>query len=409
MRAFVLALGSFVLASCTLYTGDDAPQSSCSAELCNGRDDDCDGSIDEDFALELGNACDGGDDGSCEDGVLVCSADGLGTVCNDDGRTDRELCNGTDDDCDGEIDEDFAVGSACDGTDSDLCSDGMTVCAPDGRGTICEDPGDALELCNGLDDDCDPATEDGRDEPSLGMPCDGGDGDQCAEGSTVCDQARLVCNDATGQIRDVCNMTDDDCDGDIDEDIDTTRDQANCGYCGNVCRNANGTTTCTNSACTPTCAIGAEDCNGDPDDGCEVRRDRNPTCNELAGTGTIAGDSGSQTVQFTGTDEAYLRVVLQEVSTATSDVTGRIDLDVPDGVDFDLNVYCQTCGDTIMGSSYNGPGMRDSVPFRARDVAYVNDDQTVYIEIKFKSAVACGEWKLTVSGHVSAPTVTCGS
>jgi hypothetical protein len=32
-----------------------------------------------------------------------------------------ELCNGLDDDCDNKIDEDFQVGTACDGDDEDTC------------------------------------------------------------------------------------------------------------------------------------------------------------------------------------------------------------------------------------------------------------------------------------------------
>lgn len=72
------------------------------AEICNGQDDDCDGFVDEEL-----------DGGSCEItnefgtciGEKYCA--GLkGEICY--GQTpDAEICNGTDDDCDGKVDEDF--------------------------------------------------------------------------------------------------------------------------------------------------------------------------------------------------------------------------------------------------------------------------------------------------------------
>ena len=41
-----------------------------------------------------------------------------------------EVCNGADDNCNGEIDEDFpTLGTACDGPDSDLCLDDTMICA----------------------------------------------------------------------------------------------------------------------------------------------------------------------------------------------------------------------------------------------------------------------------------------
>src|SRR5262245_37533729 len=41
---------------------------------------------------------------------------------------------------------------------------------------------DPQERCDGIDNDCDPATPDGEDDPQLGAPCDGPDGDFCLEG-----------------------------------------------------------------------------------------------------------------------------------------------------------------------------------------------------------------------------------
>jgi hypothetical protein len=182
-------------------------------ELCNALDDDCDGTTDEGF--NVGMACDGTDGDTCNEGNLACNAAGTGTVCTDTTSTNVESCNGFDDDCDGTTDEGFALGVACDGADLDLCLEGVTVCNGAGTGTVCSDvSGSNMEICNFADDDCDGSIDEGF---TLGMPCDGSDSDMCIEGVTECDGIGTRCSDMSTSTTELCNGADDDCDGSTDE------------------------------------------------------------------------------------------------------------------------------------------------------------------------------------------------
>ena len=62
-----------------------------------------------------------------------------------------ETCDGTDQDCDGTIDEGFMLGTACDGPDSDMCAAGGLVCDPAGpRARVgAYAAGGGLALCTG--------------------------------------------------------------------------------------------------------------------------------------------------------------------------------------------------------------------------------------------------------------------
>jgi len=114
------------------------------AELCNGKDDNCDGKIDEGFDADGG-------------GTPACGVGGKLADCDDKDPAVHpgaaETCNSKDDDCDGTIDNGF-----------DKDNDGFYACA---HGTIpvdCDDtnpgidPG-ATEICNGKDDDCNNKTD----------------------------------------------------------------------------------------------------------------------------------------------------------------------------------------------------------------------------------------------------------
>jgi len=84
----------------------------CLAEECNGLDDDGDGEIDEGDLPGVGEAC-GQTEGVCQEGVTVCDAspgcverDDC-VVCEGEVRPTAEMCNGLDDDCNGETDNGF--------------------------------------------------------------------------------------------------------------------------------------------------------------------------------------------------------------------------------------------------------------------------------------------------------------
>ncbi len=106
-------------------------------------------------------ACETGTDvGECSVGIRTCGENGLWGPCEGQVGPAQELCNGLDDDCDGETDEGFPIGEACEPLGT--CTEATFACAPDGRGVQCvqHDPGQ--EDCeDGLDNDCDGYTDEG--------------------------------------------------------------------------------------------------------------------------------------------------------------------------------------------------------------------------------------------------------
>ena len=102
--------------SCEQLTGyvKDAKSGDCNdndkdinpatTEICDGKDNDCNGQVDEGF--NVGQSCSVGVGECARTGQLICKADGSGTECNaSPGSPTTEICDGKDNDCDGQTDE----------------------------------------------------------------------------------------------------------------------------------------------------------------------------------------------------------------------------------------------------------------------------------------------------------------
>lgn len=144
-------------------------------EICNGGiDDDCDGQTDEGCACTNGTTrpC-GTDVGACEAGSQTCNSGAWSTCVGAVGPT-TELCNGRDDDCDGvpdNADLDIAgVGAVC-GTDTGLCTRGTQLC--NGTALVCggtfvgPQPEGTLMNCDHQDQDCDGYFDEGAAQPTC--------------------------------------------------------------------------------------------------------------------------------------------------------------------------------------------------------------------------------------------------
>jgi hypothetical protein len=164
-------------------------------EVCDSRDNDCDGGIDEMLTCEcmppgIEEAC-GFDPtldgiGICRLGTHMCRPEGSWTMCAGATPPRTEACNLADDDCDGATDEGTLVTCWQDG-DRDTyaaagalmmtacaCPDGWTTRDPSTGGADCA-PADAArypgapEVCNRIDDNCDRG---GGDEPAEDADAD---------------------------------------------------------------------------------------------------------------------------------------------------------------------------------------------------------------------------------------------
>jgi hypothetical protein len=278
------------------------------AEVCNEIDDDCDGSVDEGCTIYYRDA-DGDGYGKTNEsipatspipGYVATSGD-----CNDNnayvhpGAT--EICNGIDDDCDGDSDEGctlwywdedgdtFGVANNSSTYQHDKYTTQNSGDCDDTQGDI--NPG-VPELCNGTDDNCEGTIDEGCrlyfrdvDEDTWGDPFDVKVATSPPTGyvpnGSDCDDTNAAINPDAPEV---CNLVDDNCDGDIDEGCTTYYDDddgdgygdpadpvvdttAPDGYVPNY-DDCDDTDELTYPGAPETCDGADNDCDGNSDEGC---------------------------------------------------------------------------------------------------------------------------------------------
>jgi hypothetical protein len=257
MRTLVLTLS--LLAACGRDDdGDGVRRRDCddanaavfpgAAETCNGVDDDCDGWVDEEVSTVAYWDRDGDGFGDEDMARRVCALPADGTTeigdCDDLDSTafpgGSEVCDGRDDDCDGNVDEDVQTAFYVDDDgDGHGTSDGVTAdgcIPPDGYAALSDDCDDgeprawtgAEETCDEADNDCDGSVDEDLPPTRVYADADGdGHGDPAAPGlacggvtgwsldSADCDDGDASIGPQAEEI--ASNASDEDCDGWTDE------------------------------------------------------------------------------------------------------------------------------------------------------------------------------------------------
>lgn len=146
-----------------------------------------------------------------------------------------------------------------------------------------------------------------------------------------------------------------------------------------------------------------DDCDGTPDDGL---RDTNPGCATAVNLGSVAGDLAGAPLQSSGFTEKWFLFTLSESSISSVDLRARVTLQVPALSDFDLHVYCASCGGTPVGSSTNPGSAEETVEIRTVDGG--GDNSTIYrAEVRYFSGAGCTNWTLSVLGNTGTGTASC--
>jgi hypothetical protein len=302
-----------------------------SVEICDAQDNDCNGIIDNN-PTGIGVACTTGNHGICAAGTTVCTAGGQ-TLCSQNVQPSAESCNGLDDNCDGVTDEGYGTGVAC---GMGVCAGGTVVCSADHQSSLCSTANQATtESCDGKDNNCNGFTDEGG--PGSGMSCGTGLFGVCSAGTTACTSGAIVCNQNIASSAEICDGEDNNCDGAVDNGDPGGGAACNSGKLG-AC--AAGTTACSSGAiiCNQNVQPSVESCDG-IDNNCNgILDEGNPGGGQACATGKLGICGAGTTACSSGA------VVCNQNAQATSEICDGLDNDCDGAIDSaDASLFQPNC------------------------------------------------------------------
>jgi beta propeller repeat protein len=261
------------------------------AEVCDGIDNNCNGQTDEGVKNTYYRDADSDTYGNSSLTTQACTPPSgyvtNNTDCNDSndaihpGAADT-TCNGVDENCSGSADEGYTPTTTtcgvgvCAGTGQLICQSGSTIdtCTPGAPQT---------EICDGLDNNCDGQTDEGvkntyyrdADSDTYGNP---------AVTTQACSQPsgyvtnNTDCNDSNAVIHpgaadNTCNGIDENCSGSADEGYVPTTTTCGIGECIRtgqlVCQNGSTVDTCTAGQPQTEGPYGNQTCSDGKDNDCD--------------------------------------------------------------------------------------------------------------------------------------------